>query len=50
MITKSMIKHWVGSDHQNTDEYLQLLVEIANGIYTIDQFKQDVTELWEDTV
>lgn len=43
-ITKWMIQQWIGSDHQNSDAYLGLLVEFANGIYTVDEFRADVID------
>ena len=42
-----MIADWVGSDHMAHDHLLQLLVEIANGIYTVEEFKQDVLDYKE---
>jgi hypothetical protein len=47
-VTPKMIAHWIGSDHQNTAEYLQLLTEIINGEYSPEEFKQDVIDLWGD--
>ena len=30
-VTQTMIQHWVGSDHDNKDAMLGLLVELLNG-------------------
>jgi len=49
-ITKNMIAHWIGSDHMNTQELLDLIAELANGTYTPEKFREDVANLWEETV
>ena len=46
-VTQTMIQHWVGSDHDNKDAMLGLLVELLNGGYTIDEMRADVLNLWE---
>ena len=45
-INSKMVEHWIGSDHQNTAEYLRLLTEIINGEYLVDEFRDDVLDLW----
>jgi len=45
-----MIEHWVGSDHDNKEAMLGLLVELLNGKYSVEEMRNDVLELWEDTV
>jgi hypothetical protein len=45
-ITPSMIMHWVGSDHDNKAELLILLTELVNGSYSIEEFKEDILDLW----
>lgn len=45
-ITSRMISHWVGSDHDNRQELLSLLAELANGKYTPEEFREDVLDLW----
>ncbi len=50
IITQSMISHWVGSDHDSKEAYLNLLFEILNGIYDVQSMRDDVLELWEETV
>jgi len=49
-INEVMIRHWIGSDHDTKEEMLKLLVELVNGDYDIESFRNDVLELWEDTV
>jgi hypothetical protein len=47
-VTQSMISYWVGSDHDSKEALLGLLVELANGIYTPEQFREDVLNFSED--
>jgi hypothetical protein len=49
-INSAMIQHWIGSDHDSKEEYINLLLEFVNGKYTVEEFRNDVLELWEDTV
>jgi len=44
MITKAMIEDWVGSDNLDPDSFLDLLVDLINEKYTVENFKKDVTE------
>jgi hypothetical protein len=41
-ITVGQIKHWLGSDHQNPSDYLQLLYELVNGEYDPAQMRSDI--------
>lgn len=43
-ITKSMVEDWVGSDNLDPDSFLDLLTDLINEKYTIENFKKDVTE------
>jgi hypothetical protein len=47
-ITKDMIEDWVGSDNLDPDSFLDLLTDLINGRYTIENFKTDVTEYAEE--
>jgi len=47
-ITKDMIEDWVGSDNLDPDSFLDLLVDLINEKYTIENFKTDVTEYAEE--
>jgi hypothetical protein len=49
-IGERMIRHWVGSDHDNKEAYIGLIVELLNGEYTIEEMRKDVQALWEDSV
>jgi hypothetical protein len=44
LITKAMVEDWVGSDNLDPDSFLDLLVDLINEKYTIENFKEDVTE------
>ena len=41
-ITKSMVEDWVGSDNLDPDSFLDLLTDLINEKYTIENFKKDV--------
>ena len=43
-ITKKMVEQWVGSDNQSVDDFLDLLVDLINGTYPIEMFKEDVLD------
>ena len=45
-VDQFMVKHWVGSDHDSKEALLGLLVELANGDYTPQEFREDVLSLW----
>jgi hypothetical protein len=49
-INEVMIRHWIGSDHDNKDAVLGLLVELLNDINDVQSLRDDILELWEDTV
>jgi hypothetical protein len=44
LITKAMVEDWVGSDNLDPDSFLDLLADLINEKYTIENFKKDVTE------
>ena len=46
-ITAKMVTEWVGSDYMTHDHLIQLLVEIANGIYKAEELYQDVLDYSE---
>jgi hypothetical protein len=47
-ITKDMIEDWVGCDNLDPDSFLDLLVDLINEKYTIENFKTDVMEYKND--
>ena len=42
-VTWEMVDYWLGDDSVR-----ELLVEIANGEYTLEQFKQDIIDTWQE--
>lgn len=40
-ITQEQMERWLGSDF-NIGDITQLLVEIANGLYPVEKFNEDV--------
>jgi len=49
-ISNKMLLHWIGSDHINVYELLELLNDLVNEKYSIKEFQTEVLTLWEDTV
>ena len=47
-ITEDQVKAWVGSDHLNATELIELLTEIINGEYSVAEFQADVSAYGED--
>jgi hypothetical protein len=41
-VTKNQLKDWIGSDNMNSSELVELLHDLINGQYPIDDFKKDV--------
>jgi hypothetical protein len=36
------VRHWIGSDHISTDELIQLITELVNKEYLVDQIREDI--------
>jgi hypothetical protein len=47
-ITEDMIEYWIGSDNMSTNDFIELLTEIANGEYTLANFRADVLDFVEN--
>ena len=45
-VDQMMVAHWVGSDHDSKGALLALLVELVNGDYTPEEFREDILDLW----
>jgi hypothetical protein len=45
-INEIMIRHWIGSDHDNKEACLGLLVELLNDIYDVQEMRDDILALW----
>jgi hypothetical protein len=41
------ITNWLGSDFTRAD-FIDMLRDIANGVYRVEQLKQDITDYLED--
>lgn len=48
-ITKEQVEWWIGSDHLSPDALLDLLTELANGEYTIPNFRADILSYEEES-
>jgi len=49
-VNQRMVAHWVGSDHDSKEALLGLLVELANGDYSPEEFREDVLNLCDGEV
>ena len=43
-----MIQNWLGSDNMSTNDFIELLTEIINGEYTLNNFRADVLDFAEN--
>lgn len=43
-IKKETIRHWLGSDHTDSESLLQLITDLVNKDYTIESFRKDLYE------
>jgi len=44
IITKKVLEDWIGSDNMDADSFLDLLLELLNGDYSIESMKEEVIE------
>lgn len=49
-ISKQMLKNWIGGDNLSSDDLLGLLLEVINGEYPVDLFREEVLMYNEDEV
>ena len=47
-IKSGMVALWIGSDHMNTTDLLNLLTELINKDYSIEDFRKNVSEYCDD--
>ena len=47
-ITEEMVEAWVGTDNMSVVDFIELLTEIVNGEYTLENFRADVLEYYEN--
>lgn len=45
-VTEEQVEFWLGSD-MTKNEMIEYFMDIANGDYKVDIFKQDIIETWE---
>jgi hypothetical protein len=38
------VRHWIGSDHTSSDELIQLITDLLNKDYSINQMRKDIIE------
>jgi hypothetical protein len=43
-LTTKEVRHWIGSDHTSSDELIQLLTDLLNNDYSINQMRKDIVE------
>lgn len=46
-ITEEMVESWIGSDNMSVVDFIEILTEIVNGEYTVENFRKDVLEFHE---
>jgi len=45
-VTKQMVEYWLGTDNQ-LKEAIEVIQELANGQYTIDNLNKDIIQYYE---
>ena len=45
-VTEEQVEFWLGSD-MTKNEMIEYFMDIANGEYKVDIFKQDIIETWD---
>ena len=38
------VRHWIGSDHTDSDSLIELITDLVNKDYSIDQMRKDIEE------
>lgn len=38
------VRHWIGSDHTSSDELIQLITDLLNKEYSINQMRKDIVD------
>ena len=47
-IDRPMFENFQGSDHMNVSELTELILELVNGKYSIEQLKEDIYGMWDE--
>ena len=42
--TTNEVRHWVGSDHTSSDSLIELITDLLNKNYSINQIRKDIIE------
>ena len=45
-VTKQMVEEWLGTDNK-LEEAIEVIQELANGQYTIDNLNKDIIQYYE---
>ena len=43
-LTTKEVRHWIGSDHTSSDQLIELLTDLLNKDYSINQMRKDIIE------
>lgn len=38
------VRHWIGSDHTSSDQLIQLITDLLNNDYSINQMRKDIID------
>ena len=41
-ITKKILENWIGSDNMDPDSFLELLLDLVNGDYSVESMKEEI--------
>ena len=47
-ISKGMLENWIGGDNMKVDDLLDLLLDVINGGYPVELFREEVLEYNEE--
>jgi hypothetical protein len=42
--SKGEVRHWIGSDHTDSDSLIELITDLLNKDYSINQMRKDIEE------
>jgi len=40
----NQVRHWIGSDHTSSDQLIQLITDLINKAYPINQIRKDIID------
>ena len=40
--TKKILENWIGSDNMDPDSFLELLLDLVNGDYSVESMKEEI--------